>query len=351
MTDIIFISSALQQPRHQKRIDVLSKKYKIDIFYFFRNKYLKNYKHYIDGAIRVGEVRDGKYISRFFLLIKLFFMLLNSSTKKVYCTSPDQVFIALIAGKDVYFEVGDLYQIDGKNKIFQYLDNIIIPRIHGLILTSPFFYSGYYKKFEKKLLNKVVIVENRLAPKLDKEISQYRDNFEIKEINKERVKIGVIGSLLFENSLNLIRDFVSDNSNIELHVYGDGLIDIFKNLSNCYYHGRFKSPEDLADIYDNIDINIILYDYDNNNVKLALPNKLYESIAYLKPVICASNVALSDFVSSNYIGVVVQEGNLRDAVDQVLLNYNQIILNLKNMPKQTYLCYEQEDILKLLSVD
>jgi hypothetical protein len=83
-------------------------------------------------------------------------------------------------------------------------------------------------------------------------------------------------------------------------------------------------------------------------VKLALPNKLYESIAFLKPIICASDVALSDFVLSKNIGVVVKNNNLREAVDQVLLNYDQFILNLKNMPKETYLCYEQEKILYLL---
>jgi succinoglycan biosynthesis protein ExoL len=350
MNQIIFISSALQQPRHQKRIDILSKEYKVNVFYFFRNKYLNNYKHYINDAKKIGDVEDGKYYSRIFLLIKLYFMLLKSNIKLVYCTSPDQVLFALMAGKRVYFEVGDLYQIDGKNKIFQYLDNIIIPRIQGLILTSPFFYSGYYKKFENYLLNKVVIVENRLVPELDEKISHYREGFEVK-VNRKKVKIAVIGSLLFEKSLKLIRDFVSNNADVELHVYGDGLIDIFKDIPNFFYHGRFKSPEDLAEIYNNIDINIILYDYDNNNVKLALPNKLYESIAYLKPIVCASNVALSDYVVSNNIGVVVQEGKLREAIDQVLSNYDQLVLNLRNMPKQTYLCYEQEDILKLLSVD
>ncbi|SSP00514.1 Glycosyl transferases group 1 [Acinetobacter baumannii] len=347
MLSLIFISSALQQPRHQKRIDLLSKEYDLKVLYFFRDKYTDNYKNYIDNAIRIGEVKDGKYFSRVYLLLKLFFILIGSSVKNVYCTSPDQVLIALLARKKVFFEVGDLYQIDGRNKIYQILDKFILPRISGLILTSQYFYSGYFKKFHNFLKNKVLIVENKLVTNCEAFVSDYRNNFYKKKQDKI-FKFGLIGSLAFKKSLLKIREFIINNPQYELHIYGDGLINIFHDIPNCFYHGHFKSPEDLPSIYNNIDINIILYDYDNNNVKLALPNKLYESIAFLKPIICASGVALSEYVVSNHIGVIVEGNDLEASARKIINEYEFYIKSLAKMPSSSYLCYEQEQILELL---
>lgn len=347
MSSLIFISSALQQPRHQKRIDLLSKKYDLKIFYFFRDKYTDNYKNYTNNAIKIGDVKDGEYFSRIYLLLKLFFILIRSSVKNVYCTSPDQVLIALLARKKVFFEVGDLYQIDGRNKIYQILDKFILPRISGLILTSQYFYSGYFKKFHKFLKNKVLVVENKLVPNYESFVSDYRKNFYEKKQDKI-FKFGLIGSLAFEKSLFKIRDFIVNNPEYQLHIYGDGLVDIFNDIPNCFYHGHFKSPEDLSLIYNNIDINIILYDYDNNNVKLALPNKLYESIAFLKPIICASGVALSEYVISNHIGIIVNDDDLEASAKKIINEYEFYIESLAKMPPSSYLCYEQEQILELL---
>lgn len=347
MEPLIFISSALQQPRHQKRIDLLSNKYNLKVLYFFRNKYTENYKNYTHQAVMIGKVRDGRYLSRIYLLIKLFFILLNSNINKVYCTSPDQVFISLLARKKVFFEVGDLYQVDSNNKFYQYLDAYIIPRVSGIILTSRNFYTGYFYKFDKHLNDKTVVVENKLLPGFESAIQDYRNNFNY-NLPKGLIKISVIGNLAFKKSLIMINDFMLKNKGFELHIYGDGLVDIFKNTPNCFYHGRFKSPEDLQKIYSNIDINIILYDYENNNVKLALPNKLYESIAFLKPIVCASDVALSEYVLKNKIGTTVSNGNLKIAIDEILNNYSFYIDRLIEMPKKSYLCYEQHEILNLL---
>ena len=348
MNKLIFVSSALQQPRHQKRIDILSKKLDLEVYYFFRDKYTENYKHYLDNAYMIGKIEDGKYISRIGSLFKLFSMLKKSTVDMVYCTSPDQVFIALLAGKKTYFEVGDLYQIDGKNKFYQIIDNLIIPKIYGLVLTSPFFYSGYYKKYDKYLKNKVLVVENKLVPEVRQIVDEYRATY-INSIDIKKIKLGLIGSLAFIDSLNLIKNYMINAENIELHIFGAGRVDIFDNLPNTFYHGRFKSPEDLASIYSNININIILYDYHNNNVKLALPNKLYESIAFLKPIICAENVALSDYVLENEIGVVVKNGDLNSAIQLIVDNYEFYIENLKKISQESYLCYEQEKILDLLN--
>ena len=161
----------------------------------------------------------------------------------------------------------------------------------------------------------------------------------------------LIGSLAFEKPLLRIREFMVNNPNFELHIYGGGLVDIFNNIPNCFYHGVFKSPEDLSSIYNNIDINIILYDYDNNNVKLALPNKLYESIAFIKPIVCAKGVALGEYVVDSHLGVAVDDANLKESIEMIIDEYESYIESLLNMPLSSYLCYEQDNILELLEIN
>lgn len=347
MKKIIFISSALQQPRHQKRIDLLNQDFDLTVYYFYRNKYTENYKGYEKNATKIGEVKDGKYFSRIFLLIKLYFILLFCKTDAVYCTSPDQALISILTGKKVFLEVADLYQVDGTNKFYKLLDYIIFPCISGLIITSPYYYSGYLNKFDKFLKKKTILVENKLLPSFYENIEKYRKNFSIE--NKNKISLGLIGNLSFKKSLEKIRDFIAVSDNFELHIFGDGLHTIFDGLDNVFYHGRFKSPEDLPYIYSNIDINIILYDCDNNNVKLALPNKLYESIAFLKPIVCSDNVALSDIVRKDLLGEVVVNDDIDCAVNKIMKSYDQYVSHIRNLDSSRYICFEQSEIFKLIN--
>ena len=49
---------------------------------------------------------------------------------------------------------------------------------------------------------------------------------------------------------------------------------------NVKLHGKFKNPSDLSVIYNKIDLNVICYDTTSINVRIAEPNKLYESIFF-----------------------------------------------------------------------
>lgn len=347
MKKIIFLSSALQQPRHQKRIDLLSRYYEVDIYYYKRNKYCENYKGYVNRARSLGVVDDGRYFKRLFLVFKLYLILVKSHASIVYCTSPEQMVVACLARKKVFFEVGDLYQVDGRNRFFSVLDKLFIKRVSCLILTSPFFYDGYYSRFKKHLKDKVLVIENKLPPYLAREISEFRSNIYPVEALK-KVRLGVIGSLSSRDSLLAIRRLMESREDLELHVYGDGLYDVFNGVANIQYHGRFKNPEDLFSIYSSVDINIILYDAANNNVKLALPNKLYESIAFLKPIICSPDVALSKIVVSKQYGVSASGANLASAIQEISCKYQYYVDQLIMADSSEYLCYEQSQIIKKL---
>lgn len=347
MKEILFISSALQQPRHQKRIDLFRKNFRLTVFYFLRNKYTVNIKNYAAESVEIGVAKDGNYGSRVFLLLKLWLLLWKSSSELVYCTGPDQALIAILARKKVYLELGDLYQLDGRGKWFAALDGFFCHKLAGLILTSPYYLSAYYAKKYPQIVAKTIVIENKLPLWMKAEVDSFRMLLPKKK-RGERIRIGVIGNFVFRKPLEALAELLKRRSDIELHAYGDGLISIFEGLPNFTYHGTFRSPEDLPKIYASIDVNYILYDAGNNNVKLALPNKLYESIAFGCPIICSEDVSLGSLVQENGYGIASSINGIEGSLDKLIVHYENYRSRLLSEPEISYLDMQQEKILSLV---
>src|SRR5690606_6294601 len=87
------------------------------------------------------------------------------------------------------------------------------------------------------------------------------------------------------------------------HFWGVEDGEILKNtdwtqFKNIYFHGKFQSPKDLDKIYSAIDINIVCYDTQSENVKIAEPNKFYESIYFNKPIVVSRDTFLEKRVKA-----------------------------------------------------
>lgn len=104
----------------------------------------------------------------------------------------------------------------------------------------------------------------------------------------------------------------------------------------------------MPEIYSSIDINYILYDASNNNVKLALPNKLYESIAFGCPIICSEDVSLGLLVHGNGFGVASSVDDLEKSLDELIVNYEAYRSRLLGEPETSYLDMQQDKILSLI---
>ena len=55
------------------------------------------------------------------------------------------------------------------------------------------------------------------------------------------------------------------------------------------YNGAFKNPDDLQAIYEENNINFVVYDNRLMNERVAMPNKFYESGFFNMPILCATN--------------------------------------------------------------
>ena len=97
----------------------------------------------------------------------------------------------------------------------------------------------------------------------------------------------------------------SDNS-------GDGFRERCRSLENVEYLGPFSYEEDIASLYGMVDCVYSVYDADMFNVRVALPNKLYEAIVAQKPVIVAKGTYLSELVETMGVGISVRHDDAED---------------------------------------
>ena len=102
----------------------------------------------------------------------------------------------------------------------------------------------------------------------------------------------------------------------ELHFFGKSLAQSEKErfaelekYTNCFFHGEFKSPDDLPKIYDQIDVLLCTYDIKTASPRFAEPNKLYESIYFKTPIIVSSNTFIAEKVNRLGIGFDIDPYN------------------------------------------
>lgn len=185
------------------------------------------------------------------------------------------------------------------------LTNLIKKNADYYVFTSLGFYEGYYKK-EGLSENKIFIFENLPSKKLFQ-------NFEItpeKIINKNKLTISYIGGVRHYPSFKTLFEACKGINEVEILVAGRGrdsnkVKDEAKNYSNIRIYGEYYYEKDIAKLYSMTDVVYSVYNTDNFDVRLALPNKLYESIVCGKPLIVASNTYLEDYVRKLGVGFSV----------------------------------------------
>ncbi|MDT0582695.1 glycosyltransferase [Brumicola blandensis] len=138
--------------------------------------------------------------------------------------------------------------------------------------------------------------------------------------SKCKIKLGYVGAIRYLEQLHMVLEYLyslGDSSNIELHIYGgpinkfEGLVNKyphFKNMinNNVFVHGPYDYENEIVQIYSSIDVVLANYDASQLNVRLALPNKLYESLLSQKPIIVSKKTFLSEKVKELNIGWCVE---------------------------------------------
>jgi succinoglycan biosynthesis protein ExoL len=328
---IVVISSSSSQPRYHRRVQtLLDAGYDITVYTFNRGFYEVNHYPKEARVVSLGKLENGKYFSRVINVLKAAsFMRYQErsmlfSCNAVYVFGLDAALISLLTfnNSKLIYEIGDLRNVAQRKfelkNLFAQVEKRVLKRVALLVVTSPGFLSEYYFKLNPSLEKRSIILENKLPRAYFNQ--QLRSTFYRERIEPGPIKIGFVGLLRYPKTLLPVLEAISKRTDtFELHVYGDGPLkaDIERyaqNYSNIFYYGAFKNPGDLSGIYNHLDLSWVVYDNLDINVRLAIPNKLYESLFFGVPIIVAEHTTLARRVEELRAGFIVdsQKANFVD---------------------------------------
>lgn len=233
----------------------------------------------------------------------------------LYCDGFDSLLIACKYKnkKDVklIYEVADLREgFIEKPKSFKkkiavrllsQIEKKSFENISYLVLTSMKFFDAHYNK----LISKKRVI---YAPNIP-DFSAF-SNYNHK--SNGDFTIGFIGGIRYLKQMKMLVD-AAGNIGCKVIFAGAGgtsteyeeIIKYCENKPNVSFTGRYDYQMQIASLYGEIDCVYAVYDASNPNVRIALPNKLYEAVYCGLPLIVAKNTYLSEIVDKYGIGYSV----------------------------------------------
>ncbi len=313
---IVFVSTAMTAPYVLKKIKAFRKRGYDTVLYAYNrgNDFERLENQDLGKVVDLGYLESGRgYIKKLILHVK--------SLKKVFREnrSEDSLFFLfmfdlaliniLLYRRKIVYHISDLTYTKTNNtafvSLFRKLDRYIVKESYLTMVTSMGFCKYLYP--EGDVFNKFVVVPNLLQednPYERKEVEQLK--------NADSLRFGFVGLSRYESPLRFAAVIGEHFPSHSFDFYGNGIPELMEKIdllsqkyANISSHGRFNSSTDLDSIYSSIDMLVCCYDVTNTNVRLAEPNKLYESIFFNKPIIVSAETYLAERVLSLGVGFEV----------------------------------------------
>lgn len=333
---LIVLAQSLEQPRIVKRIIEQSQEFdKLTVYGFKREIHAVNnfgvLQNYDNIEVRiVGNLFNEKYFQRLFTYLKLLstlFFTYGFKQKNIYVFGLDlRMIAALIINKKLTYEISDimwLYKAGLQKKILSKIDRFLAGKSSKVVFTSKGFYDVYYSTVVKS--SSVVLKENKFK--------SYGKVSPVESLKMDKIRIAYIGAFRYGEIIKHLLSIAKKNPNLLLNFYGDShnkqQVDSMKlaaeKYNNITYNGPFKNPDDLGGIYAENNLNFVVYDNSQENERVAMPNKYYESGFFNVPIVCAKNTYVGQRAKDNKMGWIIDTD--KDSISQFL---NNITLNELN---------------------
>ena len=282
--------------------------------------------------IILGEHGHGKLFSR----IKMYkdslttLMSLLPRTQFVFVYTLDNFLIAWMAKvaarsdvKIVLFlmDIRDGFVgIDLFSKIVQQYLIFAFDQCEVIAVSSRHFIEDFSRKYLNREPGKWIEIENKINPREIGELSAQPP------AAREGLVIGYIGALRCQRSLEVLYNLLANNRQLSLRISGvfvnvsDEIQSALTELPNVEYTGPYNNPDDLEDIYRQIDIVWACYPYSpkvEGNYLWAKTNRFYEAGFFKKPMIASLGTVDAEFVETNQIGLVVDLSSVEAACRQL----------------------------------
>lgn len=256
------------------------------------------------------------------------------------------------------YEIADLHtlivdrQTNIVRKIAQrYLlreEKICARYIDLLIVTSEKYYDTYFKNFVPE--EKMLYMPN--VPDLSAFAS-----YKPKEKNNDFV-VGFIGAVRFKQQMkNLIEAGKKAGTRVlfaGLEFEPVEIEPLCRSVQGFEWYGKFDFQSEAAKIYEKCDAVFSVYDADMKNVRVALPNKLYEAVYCELPIIVAKGTYLEEIVNDWGVGVAVDHKD-PDELEAVLRKlsgdkefYDSLVSNCRKHKNDADLKFYNKKLLNFI---
>ena len=250
---IVFIVMSLSQPRCIKRVSSLAESGFNCVVYGYNrglydvNTYPESIECHVLGRMNNGELYANlkKIRTDIKQILKV-----NGTECLFYCfgiLSP--IFLFTKRGVNYVYEISDIPYAYPKYDKVRFLckafDRILIRKSFLTVMTSGGFYDFLGVKSRQ-----IIIQPNKVSPILkatERKSREISSNF----------RFAFIGAIRYNTVLNFAQVIGEEFPQYEFHFYGgaskkriDQVSALVKRYDNIKYHGVFKSPEDLSEIYN-----------------------------------------------------------------------------------------------------
>jgi hypothetical protein len=126
--------------------------------------------------------------------------------------------------------------------------------------------------------------------------------------------IGFVGAIRYGEQIRLLLRYAARRDNVVIHFFGgpverlEGILEEERkdsgelNPAQLCVHGPFDFEQSICRIYGELDILYAVYDARQPNVRMALPNKLYEAALAQRAILAAEGTAFAEVVLEGGIG-------------------------------------------------
>lgn len=328
---IVFLLTHVPDPRMNKRIEIAKRRGEVVVICVRRasQDIWEPYHSDVYHEVINIDLPPAKQIVKRIILSKTYEKIAYALLKKyipdiIYTEGLDSLGIASKYKKKrickVVYEVADLRESfievprSFATKIFtiiiKYRERVLFKCVDNLIVTSEKFYEIHYSKLISK--DRTIFIPN--IPD-DEPFREYQ-----RKKNGE-FTVGFIGGIRYLKQMKMLVDAaVAVGCNVLFAGAGGTsddyrkISDYCKNLSNIMFTGKYQYNRDIANLYGRVNCVYAVYDADNPNVRIALPNKLYEAVKCSLPIIVSKKTYLSETVESWGVGVSVSHNDTDDLI-------------------------------------
>lgn len=362
-------------PRDSKRISMLQNEgFQVEAVTFERDYHRGRLPNC--NVTFLGKVKNGKYFVRLFKLLRAIPAIRKAirRNKAVYALGQDVAFVSYLAGlglgRPVIMEVGDIVGLQVADsfagRIFRLFDRIVTSRYSLLVVISEGFLNTYYKSWLGISIPSLVIENKLSSDDLPGNPSFYRKRLSDEMILGGRpIRIGYFGLLRDYWSWKVLSSLAESHSEKFEIVFAGfpvnpmNIFELVKDSSNMSYIGEYKSPDQLPEIYNKIDMVWACYpEIKSNdwNLKWGRPNRFYESCFFGKPCFAREGSLFAEDVKKFNLGCIIDNTDVSEVVNQIsAISWKELLIwshSVFELPSEFFLhSKESKKLGSLIRID